>query len=213
MANSAEMRTVLGSQTNDKSVAAQAVLKLIQTAISNEEKVELLAVALRERDSVTKTGKALPNKGITPDTWDTLIRTNAAMVDGFQKMAFFRSRTAEDFAAEILKLLDFFSEENERTVALAVTLWSEYVPFQELPGAPVHMSTAEYQHKLASEDKKTRLIDYIIGLPFDERTETASMILQVIDDSVDKDLRVALLSHAFYKHERKIVAYVKGGGS
>jgi hypothetical protein len=39
------------------------------------------------------------------------------------------------------------------------------------------------------------------------------MILQVIDDSVDKDLRVALLSHAFYKHERKIVAYVKGGGS
>jgi hypothetical protein len=154
MANSAEMRTVLGSQTNDKSVAAQAVLKLIQTAISNEEKVELLAVALRERDSVTKTGKALPNKGITPDTWDTLIRTNAAMVDGFQKMAFFRSRTAEDFAAEILKLLDFFSEENERTVALAVTLWSEYVPFQDLPGARLSISTS-WRAKTRRRDSST----------------------------------------------------------
>jgi hypothetical protein len=205
MVDTAALRTVLGAQTTDKSVHAQALLQVIESAPTYEERAELLVIVLTERDSVPKTPHSLPNKGIQNDDWQALTKTHADMIDGYQKMAFFKSRTPHDFAKEILRFLEFFNEEDERTYTLANTIWSEYVPFQELPGTPVHMTGAEYGHKLKSEPKKTHLIDYIVGLPFEERTERSSMILQVVDDTTDRDLRVALLSHAFYKSEQRAV--------
>jgi hypothetical protein len=66
------------------------------------------------------------------------------------------------------------------------------------------MTDREYHHKLSSDSKRVGLIDYIVHLPFDERTEFASMLLQVIDDSTDRDLRVALLAHADFEREKRI---------
>jgi hypothetical protein len=199
------LRNVLGSQTTDKSIRAQAVLAVIQSAPAPEEKVDLLAIALCERESVTKNPKSLPNKGITQECWDELAKTHADMVNGHMKMAFFKTHNAKDFAAEILRLVDFFSDENEKTYVLAKALFSPFAPYHQLPGTPAHMTDSEYNHKLRSGGDRVQLIDYIIGLPFDERSERMSVLLQVVDDTTDKDLRVALLSHALFKLESKVI--------
>jgi len=88
MSNANSMRKVLGSQTDDKSVLAQAILKILKAAGSPEERVELLAIALAERDSVDKDPKSLPNKGIDDSIWDQLLRTHVDIVNGHMKMAF-----------------------------------------------------------------------------------------------------------------------------
>jgi len=204
MSNAVALRTVLGSETSDKSVLGQAILKVIQGATSPEERVDLFAIALSERDTVPKTPRALPNKGISQDDWDQLAKTHADMVDGHLKMAFFRAANVKGFASEILRLVDFVTEENEKTYVLARTLFSAYVPYRELPGKPVHMNDASYRHKLDSEKNRVGLVDYIMGLSFDQRTERASVLLQVIDDTTDKDLRVALLAHAMYVFEKQV---------
>jgi len=208
MTKTAELKAVLGSQTADKSVHAEALLKVIHSADSSDERADLLAIAFIERDSVTKTPKILPNKGIPDDRWDMLVKTHADLVNGHLKMAFFKSRTARDFASEVLRLVDFLPESDEKTFVVAEALFSPYVPYRELPGTPVHMSNAEYQHKLESDKDRVSLIDYIMGLPFDERTERASMLIQVIDDTNDRDLRVALLAHADFVREKKIIEAV-----
>lgn len=209
MSNATTLRTVLGSNTNDKSVHAQALLKVLQTATSPDERIDLLVIALVERDSVPKTPKALPNKGIPQEEWDQLVKTHSDMINGHLKMAFFKTRTAKEFATEILRLLDFFGEDNEKTFVLAKSLFSPYVPYHELPGTPAHMTSGEYKHKLQSDEKRVELIDYIQELPFDERTERASMILQVIDDTTDKELRVALLAHANFRLEKRVEQAVR----
>jgi hypothetical protein len=210
MSNTTSLRTVLGSQTDDKSVLAQAILKVIQSATSQNERIELFAIALAERDSVPKQPKALPNKGIDQDAWDQLKKTHSDIVDGHMKMAFSKAHNVKEFASEILRLIDFLSEDNEKTFACARVLFSRYVPYQELPGTPVHMTRGEYNHKLGSDPKRKGLMDYIAELPFDERTERASMLLQVLDDTQDKDLRVALLAHAHYLIENRVAREVAG---
>lgn len=207
MSKQATIRAILGSQTNDKSVHAEALLKVILEA-ANDERADLLAIVLVERDKVAKSPKTLPNKGLTDDRWDMLVRTHGDMIDGALKLAFFNSRTAKEFAVEILRLIDFFPDQDEKTFAMAKAMFSPYVPYHELPGTPVHMSNSEYRHKLESDEERVGLIDYIMGLPFDERTERASMLLQVIDDTQDRDLRVALLAHSDAVREKKITEKV-----
>lgn len=204
MSNAAAFRAVLGSQTTDKSILAEALLKVMTEAPSGE-RADLLAIALVERDKVLKTPKALPNKGLPDDQWELLEKTHGDLADGHLKMAFFKTRTAKDFASEILRFIDFLSDHAEKAYALARAIFSLYVPYCELPGTPVHMSNAEYRHKLESDETRVNLINYIMGLPFDERTERASMLLQVVDDTQDRDLRVALLAHADFAREKHLV--------
>lgn len=194
------LRVAIGSQTDDKSVHAQALLKIILNA-SATERVELMSIAFQERDSVPKNTGHLPNKGIQQDRWDQLTKTHSEMVNGHLKMAFFKTTSVQDFAAELMRLIDFFQDEDEKTYIMAKALYSPYVPYHQLPGTPVHMTGTEYKHKLDSDPHRTQLIDYIMGLPFDERTERASMLLQVINDTDDESLRVALLAHANFIQE------------
>lgn len=112
MSNENSVRSILGSQTDDKSVVAQALWKTLQNAGSPDERIKLLALALIERDKATKVPKSLPNKGIPDDEWDQLVKTHDDMVDGHLKLAFFKSRKANEFASEILRLVDFLETEN-----------------------------------------------------------------------------------------------------
>ncbi|MCK4563158.1 MAG: hypothetical protein KAU94_00630 [Verrucomicrobia bacterium] len=203
------IRSILGSQTDDKSVVSQAILKVLSEVENPSQKCDLLAIALVERNSVPKVPKSLPNIGLADDIWDQLTKIQNDMVNGHLKMAFFKSQTAKDFAVEILRLVDFFPSEDEKTFALAKALFSPYIPFHQLPGTPIHMTVAEFRQKLASEKDRLELIEYIIELPFDEYTERASMLLQVLEDTPDEDVRVALLAAAWQRHEKKIVEYVE----
>ena len=205
MADKTAVRSILGAQIDDTSVLAQALLKVINSTETVDEKAEVLSIALLERDSVPKVAKALPNTGVPDDEWDQLNKFHIDTVQGHLRMAFFKNRTVEGFAREILRLVDFFQEDNEKAFVLAAAIYSPYVPFKQLPGTPINMSYKELIHKLESSKDHLELIEYIIDLPFSEYTERASMLLQVIDDTKDRGLRIALLAAAWQKHERNII--------
>ena len=195
MSKLATLKKVLGSQTTDKTVHAQAIWQIILSGESEEERIELLSTALKEIDDVPKNPQNLPNKGISKADWDEMCKTHSEMVNGFLKMAFFKTHNVKDFAKEIFRLVDLFQADPEKTFIYARVLYSQYVPYFELPGTPVHMTDSEFRHNLESAEQQVKLIRYICRLPFDEYTERASMMLQVIDGAGDnKSLRVALLA-------------------
>lgn len=203
--NEDAIRSTLGSQTNDKTVMGQAVYKVLNSVASPDDKISLLAICLVELQSVERNSKDLPNKGLTNEEWDQLTKTHAPLLDAHLKMSFFKSQSANDFSKEILRLVEFMSTENEKTFVISYALYSDYIPYRQLPGTPTHMSNEDYKHKLRAGKDRFELIQYIIALPFDEFTERASMLLQVIDDTTDRSLRVALLASAWQKIEEKTV--------
>lgn len=203
------VRAILGSQTDDKTVVAQALLRVINAAADLNEKGEILTIALVERDNAPRIPQTLPNPGISDDRWEQLTRSHSDLVNGYLKMAFFKTSTAREFATELLRIIAFMPTEEEQTYALAKALFSPYVPYRQLPGTPVHMSDVTFRQKLASEKTRLELIEYIIGLPFGEYTEQASMLLQVLDDTADPEVRVALLAAAWRHHEARIVRAMK----
>lgn len=191
-----EIRKILGSQTTDKSVHAQALWQLIETAESREEKIELLEIVFTELTTVEKQSPVLSNKGMDIDEWNDLSRKYARMVGDFSRNAFFSTRNSKEFSGEILRLLDFFGTENEKAFCLAtVTYSTNIVPYHNLPGDSVRISDEEYKQLLLANKDKANLVRYLVNLPFYDWTEAASQVLQVIDDVTDKKLRNALLSY------------------
>jgi hypothetical protein len=191
-----EIRKILGSQTTNKSVHAQALWQLIDTAESLEEKIELLEIVFTELISVEKHNQILSNKGIDVDEWNDLDRKYTRMVMDFSRNAFFSTNNSKEFSGEILRLLDFFKAENEKAFCLAIVAYStNIVPYHNLPGDSIRISAEEYRQLLLANKDKAALVKYLVNLPFYDWTEAASQVLQVIDDVTDKKLRIALLSY------------------
>jgi hypothetical protein len=205
MSKTKAIREVLGAKTDDKTVRAQAILDILSSAQSQDEKAELFSIALLEITSAPKNKKVMKNAGLTDDEWDDLAKSHGDMVEGYLKMAFFKTSTAQDFSFEILRLVDFLSKPDEKTFVIAMALYSPYIPYHTLPGTPIHMTSADFKHKLKSEEKRLELIEYICGLPFDEWTEQASLLFQVITDAQDRESQVVLLAAALQRMVKREV--------
>ncbi len=205
----ATLRAVLGSQTNDKSVLSQAILDVLRTASNEEERTQLLAIAMTERDSVEKNPRALSNKGLTKEKWDELSTSLSRLAHEHFRVAFFKSHTVQDFSKGILKVIDHFEDHEEQTFVLGTCLFSPFIPYRELPGEPVRMTAQSIHHILNSSPKMQELIEYICEIPFSTTPELASMILQVLDDVPEKNARVAFLAHALSVFQARIADAVK----
>jgi len=192
--NQTVLRKLLGSQTNDKSIMGQAIWQLI-SALESEEQIELLSICFTERNSVPKYEEGLKNSGLTNEEWDNLIESISDMIDAHLKNAFFNSRTVNEFSKQVLKLINFFDTENEKTYCLTHCIFSNYIPFHELPGEPLRLSNERFHHLLHSNNSKKDLIDYIVKLPFSSYTEAVSHVLHIVDSEKSQELRTSLLSY------------------
>jgi hypothetical protein len=204
------LRQILGSDTTDKSVHAQALLELLKTATDQNEAIELLSLALKERDSITKRPEALQNKGITQEAWEEIARTHSSLMHEYLTTSFFKSNNVGEFAKRILDFLTVFSSDNEKTYVLASAMFSPFVPYRELPGTMRRMTQHEFDHILASNQEKAALIQYITQLPFSTTVELGSMVLQVLNDTKEKDLQLTLIAHVLNIYREKIADAVRG---
>jgi len=195
MKNKDLLKNVLGAESNSKSVIAGAILDVLNKAESLEEKKELLSIALIERDTVKKQPIALENKDLSEEKWTDLTTSHLDIVLGHLKMAFLKTNNAIDFSGEVIRLIDFFTETDEKVFALATTLFSIYAPYKELPGTPERIPEHKSTHLLDGNREMVDLIKYVTGLPFTV-IESSSLILQILDSIKNNELRVTLL--AFY---------------
>ena len=188
------IRKILGSQTNNKSVRAQAIYNVLREK-NEDEKIHLLSICLTEMHLVNKNYDTLKNEGLTELQWQDLLQSLAQMIRAHINSAFFKTRTAEEFARQVLKLMNFYDTEEEKIVCLAYVLNSEFVPFIELPGERLKIDSERYNHLLSLKKDDVRLIDYIIQLPFKTMTEEASHILHILDKHDGIELRACLLGY------------------
>jgi len=190
-----EMRKILGSQTTDKSIHAQAIYEVLKQASTQEDRIELLEIALAEYSKVDKHDQVLSNKGINSEDWNEYNRKYTKMVSDFTRNAYFETKNLHDFTNEILRLIDFFKTEDEKSFCIATTIFTtNIIPYREIPGDPVRISEEEYKQLLLAHKDKSELILYLVKLPFFDWNEAASQVLQVVDEVDNKKLRVALLS-------------------
>ncbi len=192
----AELRKVLGSQTNDKAVHAQAILSIISEVESRDEKIELLDYTITDLGKVEKHEQILSNKGIDPQRWDDLNSKLLVIVNNYVRNAFFSTKNSQEFAAELLRILDFFADPDEKAFCLAVVLYTtSVVPYHNLPGDAITLTEDEFKQLILANKDKSELMRYLVELPFFDWTQAASQVLQVIDDCGDnKKLRIALLT-------------------
>ena len=191
-----EIRRILGSKTDDKSVHAQAILDLLNEADSTEQKVELLEVAFIERDKVEKSPEVLKNKGLEPDVYAECGRLLGNIANQHARNAFFSTENSKEFTEEILRFIDFQKKPEDQCYCLAIILYdTNIIPYHNLPGKPVRISYDEYKQLLLSHKESAELIGYLVNLPFFDWVEATSVLLQVIDDAKDPKLRIALLSY------------------
>ncbi len=203
------LRNILGSDATDRSVQAQAILEVLNTAANDEEKAQLLSIVLTERDRVEKNAQVLSNKGVSDEVWEQLSKFHYDAISSHLTMAFFKSHSALDFSKHVVRMLNLFDVDDEKTYALATTISSRFIPFKELPGEPVRMSSHQFQHIIESHREKSDLIKYILKVPFPSKAELASMILQVVDDEPERTTRVALLAYSLILHQERIEKSVK----
>ncbi|MCK4303418.1 MAG: hypothetical protein KAY24_04205 [Candidatus Eisenbacteria sp.] len=197
------IRSILGSETNDKSVHAQAIHEVLKTAADDDERAELFAVVLTERDSVTKKPKPLSNKGLSSEEWAELNSTQQQVVMSYLLRTFLRTTTAVEFAKDALRVLDLFDTDNEMTFAIAAIMFSPYVPYRVLPGRITPMSSERFDHLAKANKDQIELISYAINIPFNKTTEVASLLLPILDMEQDQETRVALLAAVIGVHQRK----------
>lgn len=197
---------ILGAENTDKSVMSQAVLEVLRTATDEEERNELMAHAMVHRDDAAKHATSLRNKGLTDEAWQHLLHSYADLISAHLKMAFYQSNNAKEFAGKALRLLDLVDGDDEQTFVISGILFSPYVPYMQLPGEIVQMSTERFSHLIQSNKEKANLIRYVIGIPFTKTTELASLVLPVLDDEPNKEVRVGLLAFCF----GSIMTHMKG---
>ena len=127
------------------------------------------------------------------EKWDELNKTHLEMIRGHMKMSFFKASTAIEFADQILRLIDFFDEREAKVFCLGTALYSNYIPYRELPGIPRKISE-QARHLVDSNRTELEMIQYIAGITFNDLLEEASLVLQAIDDVKNNELRIVMLS-------------------
>lgn len=198
------IRSILGSETNDKSVLAQAIHEVLKTAVDEDERAALFAIVLTERESVAKKPKPLSNKGLSPEEWTDLNNTQHLVVLTYLLRTFHRTTTALEFAKGALRVLDLFDTDSEKTFAIASIMFSPYVPYRQLPGRIIPMPSERFDHLAKANKDQIELIEYAIQIPFNKTTEVASLILPILDSEQDQETRVALLAAMIGLLQRKL---------
>jgi hypothetical protein len=198
------LRRILGSQTSDKAVLAQAVLEVLKTASDRDEMIDLFVIAITERDSVDSVEVELKNVGMPSEQWNDLAQTMGKVVHEYLVRTFYRTTDARGFADHALRLLDLFELDSEKTYALAMTLHSPFVPYRQLPGKVVAMSSEKFIQLLKANQDKVDLVEYAASLPVHKTTDVASLVLPILDSVDSQEARIALIAWLIGTIQRRL---------
>ncbi len=91
--------------------------------------------------------------------------------------------------------------EKEKAFGLLWILADNGIPFYNV-GEPLSMENDEYKSILENNKESIERIKYILSVPFEQRTEVASLILQELENKEYK-VQSVLLSQALAMHSKK----------
>lgn len=91
--------------------------------------------------------------------------------------------------------------EKEKVFGLLWIIADNGIPYYEM-GTPISMENDEYKKVVEENRLVLGRISYILSIPFEQRTETASLIMQELKEKDDKTQAV-LLSQAFAMHAKR----------
>lgn len=98
--------------------------------------------------------------------------------------------------------------DKEKSFALFWIIIDKTIPYQIL-GKATRMNTEEYQAICDKVSKSINKIQYIIDFPFEQRTETSSLVLDEILSMSDPDERVVLMSQALIRYSNKAMPSIQ----
>lgn len=189
-----EVSVVLGACTDDKSVIAEALLDILDQAETDDEKSNLIAYTIQNRDTAPRGEQVPVQEGIPKNVWDVMVQTHTEMVRGFLRLSFARSRRVADFSHDVLRMLRLFDSRVEQIFVLAAVLYSDYVPYAEVLQGPLTLAPDQYIDLLKNNNEMAEKIRFVVRVPFMTHLDGADLVLRILDDCSDTNLRVALLA-------------------
>lgn len=96
------------------------------------------------------------------------------------------------------------NSEKEKAFGLLWILADNGIPYYEL-GTPLSMENDEYREIIENNKESIERIKYILSIPFEQRTEVASLILQELVRCDDYKVQTVLLTQAMVIHSKKEV--------
>jgi|GEM_PF-3440608 len=193
-----ELRTILGSKQPIGRIG-RAIIDLLGKAPSGDARIELLAIAVTERDAVDKCETELNAKDVTEELWKKLLQSEQLEIKRFLRINLFEARDAAAFGGALLKFLGRYPSKETKAFLLANILYSWYLPFKPLPGKPEALSDEARDRALEAHADAFAMMHHIAILPFKKTTEMAGLALKVLDSVDDPDARVALLAMLIHR--------------
>lgn len=191
--NEQRLRTILGSGAPISQIG-RALVDLLAEAEGDEERVELLTVAVSQRDEVEKQPTELAAKAVPKQRWEELTLREQSEIVRFLKQALFEARSAREFAQMLQTFLAKYPAKDARAFVLANVLYSWYLPFRPLPARPEALDDEVRKRAVEEHRDAFATMHQIAILPFNKTTEQAGLALRVLESVEDRDAKVALLA-------------------
>lgn len=127
-----------------------------------------------------------------------------------KKVVYSKSSTHEFYQLlwEMVMENSMLCTEKEKAFGLLWILADNGIPYYEL-GTPLTMENEEYGEIVENNKESIDRIKYILAIPFEQRTEVASLILQELLMQDDYKVQTVLLTQAMGIHAKKELGNMK----
>lgn len=125
-------------------------------------------------------------------------------INSVRKKVIYQKLTSNEFYSLLWNMIfenSMLTSDKERAFGLLWILADDGIPYYEL-GKPLSMENDEYKEIIENNRKSVDRIMYILSIPFEQKTEVASMILQELENKEYK-VQAVLLSQALAVYSKK----------
>lgn len=125
-------------------------------------------------------------------------------INSVRKKVIYQKLTSNEFYSLLWNMIfenSMLISDKERAFGLLWILADDGIPYYEL-GKPLSMENDEYKKIIENNRKSVDRIMYILSIPFEQKTEVASMILQELENKEYK-VQAVLLSQALAVYSKK----------
>lgn len=131
-------------------------------------------------------------------------------INSVRKKVIYQKLASKEFYSLLWNMVfenTMLTSDKERAFGLLWILADEGIPYYEL-GEPLSMEDDEYKEIIKNNRKSLDRIKYILSIPFEQKTEVTSMILQELENKEYK-VQVVLLSQALSVYSKKEMSNLK----
>lgn len=134
------------------------------------------------------------------------------VINAVRKKAVYDKLTIQEFYKLLWNMVmknSMLNSEKEKAFGLLWILADNGIPYFEL-GTPLSMENDEYGEIVKEHQESIERIKYILSIPFEQKTEVISLILQELFKYDDYKIQTVLLTQAMGIYAKKEMGSLKG---